>query len=172
MKNVPLIETQRLLIKPYVGTELAALFGILSDPETMAFWPAPFTEEQASNWLERNMASYGERGFGRCGVYLKKDGTMIGDCGLMRSEIDGTPENDLGYIIHASHWGKGYGYEAAKGCLEFAAGPLRMTRVCANMPWNHSGSERVAAKLGMTLEKQFSNARNRGILTYLYSIEF
>jgi len=39
------------------------------------------------------------------------------------------------------------------------------------MPFDHHASRSVIEKIGMTKEKEFSNARNRNILTYLYAIE-
>jgi RimJ/RimL family protein N-acetyltransferase len=46
---------------------------------------------------------------------------------------------------------------------------LQLPRLCANMPADHISSRRVAEKLGMRLEKEFINRRNRDVLTCLYS---
>ncbi len=85
----------------------------------MSFWPAPFTTEQTSQWIERSIKSYAENGFGRFAVELKESGKLIGDCGILISELDRKPEYDLGYIIYAEYWGKGYGTEAARSALEY-----------------------------------------------------
>ncbi len=165
-----IIETDRLILREYTLEDTALLHTILSDPLTMQFWPSPFTLEQSENWVKINIERYKNLGFGRWSLVIKKTEQVIGDCGLMISEIDGKEENDLGYIIHHKFWRNGYAYEAAEACKHYAFKSLGLERLCANMPFNHTGSERVAQKLGMVKEKEFLNKRNRNILTYLYSI--
>ncbi|WP_442601200.1 hypothetical protein [Paenibacillus sp. KN14-4R] len=45
---------------------------------------------------------------------------------------------------------------------------LQLDSICANMPHNHTVSRRIAEKIGMQLEAEFVNKRNRDILTNLY----
>ncbi|MNC52650.1 hypothetical protein D3C75_1020070 [compost metagenome] len=78
------IETARLNIRKYTEEDTAALFAILSDPITMAFWPAPFSSRQTEEWIERNIQSYITQGFGRWAVELKDTGRLIGDAGIMK----------------------------------------------------------------------------------------
>ena len=56
-------ETPRLQLREYQADDVMALHVILSDPITMQFWPAPFTPEATSRWIERQMSSYAERGY-------------------------------------------------------------------------------------------------------------
>ena len=162
------IETPRLILRQFESGDLEDLHHILSDATTMSFWPAPFTREETQKWLERCLDSYRENGPARLAVILREGNVRIGDCGLARSEIDGRPENDLGYIIHHAFWKHGYGTEAAEACMWYGFDTLQLRRICANMPVDHIASRHVAEKLGMRLEKQFENTRNRNILTCLY----
>lgn len=165
----PIISPQ-LILRPYSIDDVDALHKILSDKITMSFWPAPFTKEQTSRWLERSIKSYAENGFGRFAVQLKESGKLIGDCGIMVSELDENQENDLGYIIYHNYWGRGFGTEAAQACLNYAFNELGLTRMAANMAFDNFSSIRVAEKIGMKKEKEFLNKRNRNLLTFLYSI--
>ncbi|PYI53140.1 GNAT family N-acetyltransferase [Paenibacillus flagellatus] len=162
-----LLETERLVLRPYDRDQLPQLHELLSDPVTMEFWPAPFTTEQTRQWFERNRERYAE-GYGRLGVFEKRDDSLIGDAGLQKTDIDGVPEWDLGYIVHANYWGKGYGAEAAAALLQYGLKTLGLPRICANMPVHHTRSQKVAVKLGMVLEKEFMNPKNRNLPTYLY----
>jgi RimJ/RimL family protein N-acetyltransferase len=164
------INTPRLILRPYVIDDFEALHKILSDKKTMSFWPAPFTTEQTNRWIERSIKSYKENQFGRFAVELKESGKIIGDCGILLSELDGKQENDLGYIIYADYWGRGFGTEAAQACLDYAFNELGLKRVAANMATDNITSIRVAEKIGMIKEKEFLNKRNRNLLTYLYAI--
>lgn len=144
---------------------------MLSDPITMRFWPAPFSPEQTQHWLERHLRNYLETGLGRYAVISKDSQVLIGDCGIVRAELNGKPENDLGYIIDRNYWGHGYATEAAAACLNFGLQKQNLQRICANMPEDHVASRRVAERIGMRRELEYHNQRNRNILTYLYVYE-
>ena len=87
----------------------------------------------------------------------------------MRQGIDGVLEYDLGYIIHCKYWRRGFALEAARACLAFGLKEKGLERICANMPFDHIASMRIAERIGMTREKEFINKGNRDILTYLYA---
>jgi ribosomal-protein-alanine N-acetyltransferase len=165
-----IIETKRIILKEYSMKDVPELKTILSNPVTMQFWPSPFTLQQTENWVHINIERYNKIGFGRWAVILKETNMLIGDCGIIISDIDSNQENDLGYIIHHPYWQNGYAVEAAEACKNYAFGELGIDRLCANMPFNHAASKRVAEKVGMKKEKEFYNSRNRNILTYLYAI--
>ena len=159
--------TARLQLRQYTRDDLTALTDLLGDPVTMAHWPAPLTAVQSRDWLQRAMAAYRDRGFGRWAVELH-DGTRIGDAGVMCTEVNGVMENDLGYIIQAAHWRRGYGVEAARACLDVAR-DAGMIRVVANMAADNTGSVRVAQRLGFAQEASFDNPRNRNKETLLFA---
>lgn len=164
------LQTERLLLRAYTTDDLPALHGSLSDPVTMSFWPAVFTLDESERWMQRNRESYA-KGYGRVAVILQHNNEIIGDAGLQQYEIDGTLEYDLGYIIGSKYWNKGYGYEAAEAVMRYGFQELKLNRICVNMPVDHISSRRVAEKLGMVLEKQFLNRRNRNLPTLLFAKE-
>ena len=164
-------ETPRLLLREYQPDDLMGLHVILSDAITMQFWPAPFTPEATRSWIERQIASYAKRGYGRWAVIGRESGEQIGDAGFMDANINGRDEVDLGYIIHYPYWRQGFAVEAAGACLAYARAHLPIGRVVANMPHDHLASQRVAERLGMSSAGEFFNPRNRNIRTLLYTTE-
>ncbi|MCR8642396.1 GNAT family N-acetyltransferase [Paenibacillus sp. N1-5-1-14] len=166
--SVAVIETERLILRSYTTQDAEMAYTFLSDPITMSFWSNPLNREQALNWVNRSMEQEREYGYGRWLVLLKETGTVIGDCGLLRSEINGQLENDLGYILHHSYWKQGYAVEAAQACLNYGLSPLKLDSICTNMPFDHTASRRVSEKIGMEFELAFINKKNRDIRTLLY----
>ena len=166
-----ILETQRLILRQIEADDLPDLHRMFSDSITMSFWPSPFSLEATRNWINRSRESYHTYGFGRYAVILKEADLLIGDCGIMRSEIDGQLENDLGYILFHAFWKHGYATEAAEACTRYGFDTLHLSRICANMPVDHIASRRVAENIGMTLEQEFHNQRNRNIPTCLYAID-
>lgn len=171
----PVLETDRLILRPFLAEDAGDLHAILSDAATMSFWPTPFNAQNTQDWLQRSLASYAESGFGRYAVILKQKNKLIGDCGLLRSMLTDSmadPEyvNDLGYIIHAPEWGHGYGTEAAQAVRNFAFQSLQLESIHANMPFNHHASKRVAESVSMQFIREFNNTKNRNIRTLLYHL--
>ncbi|MCC7437627.1 MAG: GNAT family N-acetyltransferase [Armatimonadetes bacterium] len=168
-----ILETERLTLRQWEPDEFPTVHRILGHAVTMRFWPAPFTPEQSESWLQRSLVTYAATAntLGRWATVLKESGEVIGDCGLIQAHINGMPEYDLGYIIQAEHWRKGYGTEAAAAIRDYGFSELKLPRIVANMACNHHGSARVAEAIGMQVETTFANQRNRGVQTFLYSME-
>jgi RimJ/RimL family protein N-acetyltransferase len=166
-----MIETHRLSLREYKHSELDSMVNILGDRTTMELWPEPFSKAQIKAWIERSINSYRDNGYGRWLIINKDSQQVIGDCGIVVAEINGNIENDLGYIIHHPEWPKGFAYEAAAACVEYAFGCLNLQRLVANMAVEHKGSVAVAEKPGMRMEGQFSNPRNNFKSTLIHSLE-
>jgi len=165
-----LLETERLGLRYFRKSDLEALHQILSDPTTMQFWPKPYSHEQTQAWLQRHIQRLENDGFARFAVFLKGTNTLIGDCGVNKSKVNGKWENDLGYIIHHPYWKQGFALEASKACLDFAFQELKLKSVVANMADEHIASQKTALKLGFTKELEFINVQNLNKVTHLYRI--
>lgn len=168
---MPIIETERLIIRPYAPGDAPALLPILGDPQTMAFWPQPFSAQRVAEWVATNAQRHLTEGWGRCAVLLRQGRVQIGDAGVVRTTIDGTPAYDLGYIIHHPYWRQGYALEAAQALMRDAFARLGVDALYANMATDHTGSRRVAERLGMRQVRTFHNPRNRDLPTFLYRID-
>ena len=53
-----MIETKRLILREYTPDDFESLYEILSDPETMQHYPAPFDEERTKGWISWNLENY------------------------------------------------------------------------------------------------------------------
>ena len=73
------IETERLILREYTRDDFDALFEIVSDPETMQHYPAPFDEQRTKEWIVWNLENYERYGFGLWAVVLKGSGEFMGD---------------------------------------------------------------------------------------------
>ena len=114
-----MIETERLILREYTFDDFDALYEIVSDPETMQHYPAPFDEERTRGWITWNLENYEKYGFGLWAVVLKETGEFIGDCGISIQNIDGEMLPEIGYHIHKRYWRKGFGKEAARAARDW-----------------------------------------------------
>jgi RimJ/RimL family protein N-acetyltransferase len=149
----PHLETDRLVLRPLTLADLDAVCELLGDAESLVHWGEPLDRDGALSWIERNLARYRADGFGRCAVVHRSSGHLIGDCGLIRTEVEGVEEVELGWIVAASQQGRGIATEAAAAWRDHAFGALGLQRIVSMISEANRASRRVAEKLGMTLER-------------------
>jgi RimJ/RimL family protein N-acetyltransferase len=159
-------ETPRLILRPFEEKDIADFFKIVSDPKNMSFWPQPFDIEKAEGWVRRSIENFSQTQLSRFALIAKESGEMIGDCGFIRLSVNEKDEWDLGYIIDKNHWGKGFATEAASAAFTYGKNK-GLKRIVASMAVDHLASRKVAEKIGMKLECEFVNSRNRNLRTFL-----
>ena len=147
------LETPRLTLRPLDDDDLDDLCLLLGDAEALAHWGDPLDREGARRWIERNLARYEADGFGRCAVVLRGTGRLVGDCGLIRTEVEGGSEVELGWIVRKADWGKGIATEAAQAWRDHAFTRLGLRRIVSLVSAENVPSRRVAEKLGMTVQR-------------------
>lgn len=164
------IETSRLYLRPYEEADLRDALAILGDGETMSFYPQVYSEERIAAMIRQSIETHRRHGYGRFAVIEGVSGELIGDCGITIQDIDGKEEYEVGYRVGKSRWGRGYAHEASAAVVKYGFEVLALSRLCSYMASDHRQSRRIAEKLGMTLEKQYRNPRNRDLLTCVYAI--
>ena len=130
---------------------MAALLG---DEQVMRHYPRPKTRDEAQGWIDWNQRLYREHGFGLWLVTLAETGEFVGDCGLTVQQVDGATEIEVGYHVRSDLQGRGYATEAAAAARDFASDTLGLHRLIAIIKPENTPSQRVAAKIGLQLEKQ------------------
>ena len=149
------LETRRLVLRPMLESDLESLLLIFTDPKVMAaFDHPPFTHEQMSRWLKRNLDHQDEYGYGLFSVILKETGELIGDCGLEQMEDMGGAE--LGYDFRSDFWNQGYATEAAIAVRDYAFEVLKLPLLISLIRVGNLASKRVAEKVGMTFAEEFT----------------
>lgn len=80
--------TPRLRFREMTADDLDHMAALLGDPEVMRYYPAPKTRAQAQAWIDWNVRSYAEHGFGLW-VVETHDADFVGDCGLTWQPVGG-----------------------------------------------------------------------------------
>ncbi len=148
------LETERLVLRHLVSSDLDALFAVWGDAGTMLYYPRPYTRAEVEELIERRRWRYREEGHGLWGGVLKGSGEVIGDCGLVEQEVEGRNEIEVGYHFRRDSWGHGYATEAARAALEYGFRELRPERIIALVRPVNVPSRRVAERLGMKVDRQ------------------
>jgi [ribosomal protein S5]-alanine N-acetyltransferase len=148
------IETPRLMLREFQPRDADALARVISDPETMRFYPAPFDRAGVQGWITRNIRRYEKNGHGLWALDLKATGEMIGDCGITLQEVDGEFLPEIGYHLRRDMWGQGLATEAARACRDHGFEHLKAEFLTSLIRSENLASRRVAERNGMKVWKQ------------------
>lgn len=176
--EMPTLETDRLLIRPFVMEDLADVHRVL-DLEVPALATVTMdTLAERARWLEwtvlnyRQLADLQQPPYGDRAVVLKSTGDMIGACGFVPclnlfDQLPGfaaagasgrraqrySTEFGLFYAIVPAHQRRGYATEAARALIGYAFDELQLKRVVATTTYDNTASIGVMQKLGMRIER-------------------
>ena len=149
---VPVIATQRLILRAWREEDADALFPALSDPELTTWWSrAPYTDVEE---LRRDVAAR-DRGNWRGWVITRiGDDRAIGQVAAGEKRQGGVTE--IGYFLAREAHGKGIAREAASGLIGqlFAEG---QRRVFADTDPDNLRSIALLERLGFRLEGRLRN---------------
>jgi RimJ/RimL family protein N-acetyltransferase len=153
MCNVPLIRTERLIVRRLQPADLDNLLAYRNDPEVARFdGTPPLSIERARGFItEQSALPAGVPGVWlQLGIELPGAG-LIGDCGF-QVEVNTPWTAEVGYRLARGHWGHGYAAEAAAAVLDWAFGPLSLHRVVAYIDTRNTRSIALAERLGFRRE--------------------
>lgn len=147
---MPVIETERLVLRPWRETDAGALYRYASDPDIgpAAGW-SPHTSVEDSLEVIRTVFAAPET----YSVVLKETAEAVGCCGIMFSEGMHTAamkqgEAEIGYWIGKPYWGRGLIPEAVRALLARCFNDLRLDAVWCGYYEGNAKSGRVVEKCG------------------------
>lgn len=179
MLEMPILETMRLLIRPFVLEDLPAVHRLLDIELREADLRTDRMETLAerAQWLQWAVLNYVQLAklrqppYGDRAVVLKATGQLIGACGFVPclnafEQLPGfassagpegpgrnSAEFGLFYAISPAHQRQGYGSEAAQALVDYAFQRLGLKRVVATTDYDNVASIGVMRKLGMRVER-------------------
>lgn len=148
-----ILETPRLLFRELTINDYADAVSVLLDDEIMQKMSVHVSEELVRRWLNRKMEQYRTLGHSHWHVSLKETGEFVGIIGIVPEKVENIEHISLGYLIRREHQRKGYAYEGAHACLDWAFRNLHPEKIIAVIDETNLPSRRLADKLGMACEK-------------------
>ena len=164
-----ILETDRLLLRYQAVADIPALVALWIDADVTAYLGGPRQGDSLQKSFDETAAAPFAEPYDLWPVIEKASGQVVGHCGLLDKEVEGRAEIELVYIFAAAVWGKGYATEMAQALKHYAFTRLGLKRLIALIEPENEASARVAAKVGMHLEKEV--IRPGGALRCVYSVE-
>jgi len=154
-----ILETDRLYLRKMTWEDYPDLCRMLQNEEVMYAYEHAFSDQEAREWLRRQLNRYEQYGFGLWAVLHRDSGAFIGQCGLTMQPTEDGEVLEVGYLFCKEFWHQGYATEAARACRDYAFQRLGAQEVFSIIRENNLPSRRVAERNGMqvrgTLVKQY-----------------
>jgi len=142
-----MIETERLILRPWRDADREPFWAMACDPRVMAYLP-PLTRAESDASVDRMIAIERAHGHVFWALERKAEGDFIGFCGILppRSPIF---EHEIGWRLAHHAWRLGLAREAAEASLEWAWSHLPVPAIMAITNLANVRSWGLMERLGM-----------------------
>ena len=125
-----MIETKRLLLRPFDCSDLDIIMDLYSDEEIMRYMPLPVMDRKmVQHQLDKNVAGWkvSPQINYEMAVICKDTGGKIGRAEITRNYSEESAM--IGWMLIKSAWGKGYATEIANALVDYCFNELKVHRV-------------------------------------------
>lgn len=160
--SIPLLETDRLIIRGHTPTDIEASATMWSDPEVVKLISGqPSTKAQCWSRILTYPGLWHHLGYGYWAVCEKSSQEFLGEVGFadfkreLEPPVGGVPE--IGWAFQTSAQGKGYAIEAVRRILAWADQSLEAAKTYCIFDPEHARSMKLAEKVGYEMEATAQN---------------
>jgi RimJ/RimL family protein N-acetyltransferase len=148
-----LLETERLVLRPFAKGDSEHLVALHGDPEVMRYLTGGRitsrirVETAQMPAMLRDYERY--PGFGAFPAFTKAGDEFVGWVMLVPRMDTDPGEAELGYRMRRAVWGMGYATEGARAMIDYGFEVMGLERIFAETMAVNAGSRRVMEKLGL-----------------------
>jgi RimJ/RimL family protein N-acetyltransferase len=115
--EVPIIETERLTLRPFREDDVQQLFELSQDPDVVRYVGDRRLPTRQETWraVAGWIGHWAMRGYGQWAIDERESGSFIGRAGII-NPVD-WPGPEVGYLLGRAFWGRGYATEAARAAM-------------------------------------------------------
>jgi RimJ/RimL family protein N-acetyltransferase len=141
------LKSARIGFRCWSQDDLPLARELWADPEVTRFIGGPFSDEEITQRLEREIIRMSTHQFQYWPIYLLSNYEHIGCCGLRPYKPeDRIPE--LGFHLRPRYWGQGLASEAARKVIDYAFVTIGAKGLSAGHHPENATSKRLLEKLG------------------------
>lgn len=155
------IETERLILREFVDSDVDGLFELDSNPivhEYLGNKPVK-TKAECLTYIQDCKAKYISHGMCRLAVIEKESGDFIGWSGLRLIDDynfnNHTNFYDIGYRLIPRYWNKGYATESGKTAVNYGFKTLKLDTIYGLTEIRNEASHKALLKIGLHYIEDF-----------------
>lgn len=151
---IPILTTERLILRPFREEDAAALFALSQDPDVVRFVGdrrVPTLQESwraVAGWL----GHWTLRAYGQWAIEELSTGAFVGRAGIINPAEWPGPE--VGYLLGKAWWGRGFATEAARAAMNWGFSEIGFDELISLIDPANAASIAVATRLGETLRDE------------------
>ena len=151
--SLPVLLSERLVLRPLRDADVQALFDIFGDPEAMKYWshPALTDVDGARRLLGEIRAFFDAKTLFQWGIARKDGDALIGTTTLFQIDVEHR-RCEIGLALARAEWGRGLGSEAFARILRFAFDELDLRRIEADPDPANTASIKLCERHGFKRE--------------------
>jgi RimJ/RimL family protein N-acetyltransferase len=151
------IETPRLLLRPFRESDLDELARINADPEVMRYLSTGKPLDRRETWrqIALFLGHQTMRGYSVLAIEERSTGALLGRSGPWFPE--GFPMLEVGWAVDRRRQREGIATEAGRASIDWCFDNLGVERVGSLIHPDNIASAGVAAKLGARLERRIDD---------------
>jgi len=152
-KQIPVLSTERLILRPFKPADAAEVQRLAGDEDiarNVLAMPYPYLDGMAESWIETQAQDFKDGKSAIFAITLKNNGRLAGAIGLSLQAPYQLAE--MGYWVGKEFWGNGYCTEAVRAIIRFGFSQPGLHKISASHFSNNPASGRVMQKAGMKYE--------------------
>ena len=171
-KAAPILETDRLRLRPFRAADLKALHALYGDTKNLLYWGVdPSSSLDETRRMLRWHIAYHPWQYVLWAVEVKKSKRLVGMINYHRRDRR-ERRVDVGWMILPAQQGKGYMTEAGRALMSYLIDKLKVHKVEALIRAENKPSVALAKRLGFRLEggpirdRWFKDERWHSVMLY------
>jgi ribosomal-protein-alanine N-acetyltransferase len=150
-RQIPTLETRRLVLRPWNPNDAEAWFGILQEEGILRYFPDPRppTRDKADRYIAHHLAHWEEHGYGHWAVVTPTDTRVVGWTGL--EYLPELRQTEVSYLLSKTVWGHGFASEAAQAAIRFGFEAADLEAIIGLVHQDNIASISVLEKCGLRL---------------------
>lgn len=164
--NTPILETARLILRPFQQDDARDVFNTWeSDPDVAKymFWTSHNDIQKTRDWISFEIGQIEKDDWYRFAIVLKEPTALIGTALIYYEEEVECWE--VSYNLGKRYWGNGYMTEAMTEVITFASKALNLAELVGRYAKENPASGHVLKKLNFQYEKDILYPCNDGAMT-------
>jgi RimJ/RimL family protein N-acetyltransferase len=150
-----MIETERLILRPWREEDRDDLARMCADPNVMVDYPKPQTRGESDARFARYRESFEKLRLCRWAVERRSDGKFLGYAGINPAWPGHplAPNAEIGWRLIREAWGCGYASEAARASLQDGFARCKLSKVYSFTTSENFRSQAVMKRIGLAREE-------------------